>query len=86
MLLDYLDPAGDLTARERLHELRMIAPDVALDPSDYVVISLASGDESTLAFDLPGHLLVLAIVETGPFPYLASNRGEMLERFSGVRL
>jgi DNA-binding SARP family transcriptional activator len=79
VLLDYLDPAGDLIAGERLGELRMIAPDVALDPSDHLVVSLAPCDEAAFAFDLPGHVLVAAIVEAGPFSYLGSNLGERLE-------
>jgi len=53
----------------------MIAPDVALDLIDDLVIGLASGDEPALAFDLPGHLVVAAIVEAGPFSYLGSNLG-----------
>jgi SARP family transcriptional regulator, regulator of embCAB operon len=79
VLLDYLDPAGDLIAGERLDELRMIAPDMALDPSDHLIVCLAPCDETTFAFDLPGHLLVAAIVEAGPFSYLATNLGERLE-------
>jgi SARP family transcriptional regulator, regulator of embCAB operon len=79
-LLDYLNPAGDLVAGERLDQLRMIAPDVALNPSDHVVVCLAPCDETTFAFDLPGHLVVAAIVGTGRFSYLASNLGERLER------
>jgi DNA-binding SARP family transcriptional activator len=58
----------------------MIAPDVALNPSDHLVVCLAPCDEATFAFDLPGHLVVAAIVEAGPFSYLASNLGERLER------
>ncbi len=79
VLLDYLDPAGDLIAGERLGELRMIAPDVALDPSDHLVIGLVPCDEAAFTFDLPGHVLVAAIVEAGPFSYLGSNLGERLE-------
>lgn len=79
MLLDYLDPGGDLVARERVGELRMIAPDVVLDLSNDLVVSLAPSDETTFAFDLPGHLVVAAIVETGPFSYLGSNLVERLE-------
>jgi DNA-binding SARP family transcriptional activator len=79
VLLDYLDPAGDLIAGERLDEFRMSSPDVAFDPSDHLVVCLAPCDETTFAFDLPGHLVVAAIVEAGPFPYLASNLGETLE-------
>lgn len=80
MLVDYLDPAGDLVAAERFGELRMIAPDVTLDLSDHLVVCLASCDEAALALDLPGHVLVSAIVEAGPFTYVGSNLGERLER------
>ena len=59
----------------------MIAPDVVLDPSDHLVISLTPCDEPALAFDLPGHLLVAAIVEAGPFSYVGRNLGERLEIF-----
>lgn len=81
MLVDYFDPAGDLVAGEVFGELRMIAPDVVLDPSDHLVISLTPCDEPALAFDLPGHLLVAAIVEAGPFSYVGRNLGERLEIF-----
>jgi SARP family transcriptional regulator, regulator of embCAB operon len=57
----------------------MIAPDVVLDPSDHLVICVRPRDKAALAFDLPGHVLVSAIVETGAFPYLGSNLGERLE-------
>jgi SARP family transcriptional regulator, regulator of embCAB operon len=57
----------------------MIAPDVALDLSDHLIVCLASCDEAALAFDLPGHVLVAAIVEAGPFSYLGNNLGERLE-------
>jgi hypothetical protein len=79
VLLDYLDPGGDLIARERFGEFRMIAPDMALDLSDHLVVSPAPGDETTFAFDLPGHLLVAAIVKAEPFSYLDSNLGKRLE-------
>ena len=57
----------------------MIAPDVALNPGDHLVVRLAPCDEAALAFDLPGHVVVAAIVEAGRFSYLASNLGERLE-------
>jgi DNA-binding SARP family transcriptional activator len=57
----------------------MIAPDVALNPIDHLVIRIAPGDETTFAFDLPGHLVVAPIVGAGPFSYLGSNLGETLE-------
>ncbi len=57
----------------------MIAPDVALDLSDHLVVRLTPCDEPALAFDLPGHVRVAAIVEADPFPYLGSNLGERLE-------
>jgi SARP family transcriptional regulator, regulator of embCAB operon len=79
VLLDYLDPAGDLVAAERLDEFRMIAPDVALDLSDHLILRLAPCDEPALAFDLPGHVLVARIVEAVPFSYLGSNLEERLE-------
>jgi hypothetical protein len=56
----------------------MIAPDVALDPSDHLIVGVAACDEAALALDLPGHLVSVAIVEAGPFPYLANNVGERL--------
>jgi SARP family transcriptional regulator, regulator of embCAB operon len=52
---------------------------VALDPSDHLVVCLTPGDETTFAFDLPGHLVIAAIVHEGRFSYLASNLGERLE-------
>ena len=58
----------------------MIAPDVALDPSHHLIVCLAPSDEATFAFDLPGHHVVAAIVEAGPFSYLDSNLGERLDR------
>jgi pentatricopeptide repeat protein len=79
VLVDYLDPAGDLVAGERLRELGVIASDVALDLSDHFVICLAPCDEAALAFDLPGHVFVAAIVEADPFSYLGSKVGERLE-------
>ena len=57
----------------------MVAPDVTLDLSDHLVISLTPCDESALACDLPGHVLVAAIVEPDPFSYLGTNLGERLE-------
>jgi SARP family transcriptional regulator, regulator of embCAB operon len=81
-LVDYLDPAGDLIARERVDELRMIGPDMALDPGDHLIVGLAPCDEPALAFDLPGHDGVAAIVEAGPFSYLGSNLGGRLEEIS----
>jgi hypothetical protein len=53
---------------------------VALNLSDHLVVCLAPCDEAAFAFDLPGHLVVAAIVEAGPFSYLGSNLGERLER------
>ena len=79
MLLDYLDPPRDFVAGEHFGEFRMIAPDVVLNLSDHLVVCIAPGDETTFTFDLPGHLLVAAIVENGPFSYLGSNLGERLE-------
>jgi pentatricopeptide repeat protein len=79
VLVDYLDPAGDLVTGKRLGELRMIGPDVALDLIDHIIVRLAPCDEAALAFDLPGHVLVAAIVEAGPFSYLDSNLGERLK-------
>src|SRR5437764_9078983 len=70
VLVDYLDPAGDLVAGERVGEIRMVASDVTLDLSDHLVIALSPCDEAALAFDLPGHDVVAAIVEAGPFSYL----------------
>jgi pentatricopeptide repeat protein len=52
---------------------------VALDLSDHLVVCLAACDVAALTFDLPGHDVVAAIVEAGPFTYLASNLGESLE-------
>lgn len=40
-LLDDLDPAGDLVARERLDQLRVIRTDVALNPVYHLIVSLA---------------------------------------------
>ena len=57
----------------------MIAPDVGLDLGDHLAICLAPCDEAALAFDLPGHDVVAAIVQAGPFSYLGSNLGERLE-------
>jgi SARP family transcriptional regulator, regulator of embCAB operon len=79
VLLDYLDPAGDLIAGNGVGELRMVVPDVALNLSDHLVVCLAPCDEAAFAFDLPGHVVVAAIVEAGPFSYLGSNIGERLE-------
>jgi SARP family transcriptional regulator, regulator of embCAB operon len=79
VLLDYLDPACDLVATEGLGEFRMIAPDVALDLGDHLVICFTPCDEPALAFDLPGHVVVAAIVEADPFSYLGTNLGERLE-------
>jgi hypothetical protein len=53
---------------------------VALNPSYHLVVCIAARDEATFAFDLPGHVVVAAIVEAGPFSYLGSNLGERLER------
>ena len=57
----------------------MIVPEVALDLIDHLVICFGPGDEPALAFDLPGHVLVAAIVEAAPFSYLGSNLGKRLE-------
>ena len=85
MLVDYLDPAGDLIAAERLDEFGMIRPDVALKLSDHLIVCLTPCDEAAFAFDLPGHVVVAAIVEAVPFSYLATNLGERLEMPSGSR-
>jgi hypothetical protein len=53
---------------------------VALDLRYHVVVRLAPCDEAALTFALPGHVVVAAIVEAGPFSYLGSNLGERLER------
>lgn len=80
VLLDDLDPAGDLVAGDGVGEFRVIVPDVALNLSDHLVVCRAPCDEAAFAFDLPGHLVVAAIVEAGPFSYLGSNLGERLDR------
>jgi DNA-binding SARP family transcriptional activator len=82
VLLDYFDPAGDLTARDGRSEVRMIAPEVALDPTDHLIVCLATCDEAALTFDLSGHLVIAAIVGAGPFPYLGINLVERLERLA----
>jgi len=79
VLVNHLDPAGDLVASDGLREVRVIAADMAFDPLDDLVVRLAPCDEAALAFDLPGHVLDAAIVESGPFSYVGSNLGERLE-------
>lgn len=61
----------------------MIAADVAPNPLNHLVIRLAPCDKSALTCDLPGHVVIAAIVEAGPFSYLGSNLGERLEGLSG---
>ena len=60
----------------------MIVPDVLLDSGDDLVVGLAPGGEPAFAFDLPGHVVVAAIVEADRFSYLGSNLGERLEKIS----
>jgi hypothetical protein len=53
VLLDYLDPAGDLIAGERLDELRMIVPEMALNQSGHLVVCLTPCDEAAFALICP---------------------------------
>ena len=53
MLVDYLDPAGDLIAAERLDEFGMIRPDVALKLSDHLIVCLTPCDEAAFALICP---------------------------------